>query len=74
MLVEHNFEGRRPSLQQIKAAISKARAQGADYIVLRWGENQITVEKFAPARSGWIGHGWIGRNGGQDIANTMTGD
>lgn len=71
MIVEHEFDGRKPSLPQISAAIRKARAQGATYIVLRWGENQINLEKSPHTRSGWTGHGWIGRNGGQDIANSL---
>lgn len=71
MMIELEFDGRKPSLSQINAAISKARTQGATYIVLRWGENQINLEKSPYTRSGWTGHGWIGRNGGQDIADSL---
>jgi hypothetical protein len=71
MIIEHIFDGRRPSLPQLHAAIRKARAQGATYIVLRWGENQINLEASPYTRSGWTGHGWIGRNGGQDISHSM---
>lgn len=71
MLIEHEFTNNRPSLPQLKAAIRKALAKGADYIVLRWGENQINLERTQYTRSGWTGHGWIGKNGGDDIARTM---
>lgn len=71
MTIDHEFEGRRPSLQQLHAAIRKARAQGADYIVLRWGENQINLEATRHTQSGWWGHGWIGKHGGGDIARTL---
>ena len=69
--IHHEFTGRRPSLSQINAAVRKALAQQADYIVLRWGENQINLEKTPYTRSGWAGYGWIGRNGGDDIASNM---
>ena len=71
MMQEIEFTNTRPSLPQLNAAIRKARAKGATYIVLRWGENQINLETSMYTRSGWTGHGWIGRNGGDDIAQTM---
>ena len=71
MIVEEAFNNRRPSLPQLKAAIRKAVARGATYIVLRWGENQINLERTQYTRSGWSGRGWIGRNGGDDIAQAM---
>lgn len=71
MLIEEEFNNRRPSLPQLNAAIKKAVARGATHIVLRWGENQINLEQTPYTRSGWSGHGWIGRNGGDDIAQTM---
>lgn len=71
MMSEHEFTNKRPSLLQLKAAIRKAVERGATYIVLRWGENQINLEKSSYTRSGWTGHGWIGRNGGDDIAKNM---
>lgn len=71
MIVEEEFTNKRPSLPQLNAAIRKAVARGATYIVLRWGENQINLEKCQHTRSGWTGHGWIGRNGGDDIARAL---
>ena len=64
----------KPSITTLKAAIKKAAAAGHDFIVLSWGENQITIEQVQYAggyRPQWVGRGWIGRNGGQDIANAL---
>lgn len=59
---------KKPSIVTIQAAIKKAIAAGNDWIQLSWGENQITIER---AYGQWVGHGWIGRNGGQDIADKL---
>jgi hypothetical protein len=58
----------KPSITTLKAAIKKAAAAGKTWIQLTWGENQITIERGA---WGWSGGGWIGRNGGQDLANEL---
>jgi len=58
----------KPSITTLRAAIRKAVAAQKDFIVLRWGENQIILNKTA---HGWTGWGWIGRNGGQDIAHEL---
>ena len=58
----------KPSAPTLRAAIRKAVAAGKTWIQLTWGENQITIERGA---WGWSGHGWIARNGGQDIANEL---
>jgi hypothetical protein len=58
----------KPSITTLKAAIKKAIATGETWIQLTWGENQITIERTP---YGWTGHGWIGRNGGQDLANEI---
>jgi len=58
----------KPSITTLKAAIKKAVAAGKTWIQLTWGENQITIERGA---WGWSGHGWIGRNSGQDLANEL---
>ena len=58
----------KPSITTLKAAIKKAIATGETWIQLTWGENQITIEK---TQWGWTGNGWIGRNGGQDLANEI---
>lgn len=67
MIIELNFTTK-PSIVTIKSNIRKAVAQGGTFIIIRYGENQINIEQ---SQWGWIGRGWIGRNGGQDIANEM---
>jgi hypothetical protein len=59
----------KPSKPTLMAAIRKALNNKATVIQLTWGENQITIE-----RSSWglDGHGWIGKNGGQDLAQAIT--
>ena len=39
-----------------------------DSVQLTWGENEITVER---TQYGWIGYGWIGRSGGDDLARSL---
>ena len=58
----------KPSKPTLLAAIRKALNTGETFIQLTWGENQITVEK---GQWGLDGHGWIGKNGGQDLANAF---
>lgn len=67
MIIERNFTNK-PSIVTIKSNIRKAVAQGGTFIIIRWGENQINIEQ---SQWGWIGHGWIGRNGGHDLAYEM---
>ncbi len=64
MTTQHEYTSK-PSITTLRAAIRRAADRGSDFIQLTWGENQITVERSA---YGWTGHGWIGRNGGQDLA------
>ena len=63
-MFQHEYT-RKPSFVQINCAIRDARAKGATFIQLIWGENQLTIERGA---YGWTGRGWIGKTGGQDIA------
>lgn len=74
-MYEHEFTGRCPSVAQIKAHVKKAVAAGHDWIQLSWGENQITLEKnpYPYNHMGtWLGHGWIRRVGGDDIARGLS--
>ena len=58
----------KPSITTLRAAIKKAAQAGENVIELTWGENQITIEQTP---YGWTGYGWIGRNGGQDLAHEL---
>ncbi len=64
MIVEHEYRNK-PSITTVRAALRKAATQGATFVQLTWGENQITVEHTP---YGWTGRGWIGRSSGQDLA------
>ena len=55
----------KPSKPTLLAAIRKALAAGHDSIELVWGENVITIDR---GPLGLDGSGWIGKNGGQDLA------
>jgi hypothetical protein len=57
---------KKPSGPTLRAALRKALNDGETWVQLVWGENQITVER---GPWGLNGHGWIGRHGGQDLAN-----
>jgi hypothetical protein len=56
---------KKPSFVQLNCAVRDALKQGATWIQLTWGENQLTLQRDA---YGWDGHGWIGKTGGADIA------
>ena len=55
----------KPSKPTIIARVRKALNNKNDFIIISWGENQITIEKNI---YGLIGRGWIGKNSGHDIA------
>jgi hypothetical protein len=61
---------KKPSVTTLRAAIRKAVQAGNTFIQLTWGENQITIERMG-AHGKWFGSGWIGRNGGSDLANEL---
>jgi hypothetical protein len=61
---------KKPSGPTLRAAIRKALAAGETWLQLTWGENQITLERMG-AHGPWTGSGWIGRHGGQDLANEL---
>jgi hypothetical protein len=56
---------KKPSKPTLVAATRKALNAGHDFVQLTWGENQITIQKTP---YGLTGHGWIGKNGGYDLA------
>ena len=61
---------KKPSVTTLRAAIRKAVQAGNTFIQLTWGENQITIE-WNGSNTKWRGQGWIGRNGGFDLANEL---
>ena len=67
MIVEREFN-RKPSFVSVNCTVRDFVAEGATFIILRCGENQIIVERTA---YGWCGRGWIGKSCGQDIANKL---
>ena len=56
---------KKPSKPMLVAATRKALNAGHDFVQLIWGENQIIIEKTP---YGLMGLGWIGKNGGHDLA------
>jgi hypothetical protein len=67
MITKHEYT-RKPSMATLRAALRRAMDQGSDSVQLTWGENEITVER---TQYGWIGYGWIGRSGGDDLARSL---
>jgi len=61
---------KKPSIVTLSAAIKKAVKAGSDFIQIRWGENQITLEKMP--HGGWLGTGWLGKHSGSDLASKLT--
>jgi hypothetical protein len=67
--MEFNYT-KKPSITVLRAAIKQAAKLGETNISLIWGENVIDIEYHAN-RDKWSGNGWIGRNGGFDLANEL---
>jgi len=67
--MEFNYT-KKPSITVLRAAIKQAAKIGETQITLIWGENVIDIEYHAN-RDKWSGNGWIGRNGGFDLANEL---
>lgn len=67
--MEFNYT-KKPSITVLRAAIKQAAKLGETNISLIWGENVIAIEYYAN-RDKWSGNGWIGRNGGFDLANEL---
>ena len=67
MITQHEYT-HKPSTATLRAALRRAVDQGSDSVQLTWGENEITVER---TQYGWIGYGWIGRSGGDDLARSL---
>jgi hypothetical protein len=58
----------KPSKPTLVAAIRKFLATGDTRATFQWGENEIEMVK---GQWGLCGRGWIGKNGGQDLANAF---
>lgn len=73
-MIEHEFTGRCPSKASIMKVARQALATDT-FVVIRWGENQINIEKkFTPHYIGkpyYWGYGWIRRVGGDDLAKEL---
>ena len=68
MLYEYYFEGRKPSLSQVKKVINEGLNKGYSMLELSWGENLLSIEKEGIDFYGW---GWIKNISGGDLANEL---
>jgi len=59
---------RKPSRPQIMALVKRALSTSSVSLTITWGENELSI-KFSAY--GWTGEGWIGKIGGQDIADQI---
>jgi hypothetical protein len=66
---EYYFDGRKPSLAQVKTLVIKALKQGYGRIEIAWGENMLEIERHTNGQL--YGHGWIKGIGGQDMADEL---
>lgn len=60
----------KPSIRTLRADIKKAVDSGNTDIELIWGENWIEIN-WRGSNQKWSGSGWIGKNGGFDLANEL---
>jgi hypothetical protein len=68
--MEFIFEGRAPSVTQIRARVRAAVAMGHDTVTIEWGENCIELE-FSEYLDAWTGRGWIRKISGDDLAGEL---
>lgn len=66
---EYYFDGRKPSLAQVKTLVIKALKQGYRRVEIAWGENMLEIERHTNGQL--YGHGWIKGIGGQDMADEL---
>ena len=66
----YQFHNRKPSKTQINACIKNAIKDNSKTIGIEWGENAIDLQYFEESKQ-WGGRGWIGKIGGQDIAESL---
>ena len=66
---EYYFDGRKPSVAQVRALVIKALKQGYGRIEIAWGENMLEIERHGNGQL--YGHGWIKGIGGQDMADEL---
>lgn len=69
MLYDYNFEGRKPSKNQVIKQINEGIKQNADTIQISWGENRIDIFNVYP--NILYGSGWIKGISGHDIAEEL---
>ena len=72
-MAKYEWTSKKPSVVMLRKSIKEGIREGADFIQLTWGENQITIEKLSDSTwSGpWVGQGWIGKHGGSDLADAI---
>lgn len=74
-MYRHEFTGRKPSKASVLKAVNRAIKDKHNFIEIVWGENRIILEKdaypYERPFSKWMGHGWIGRIGGDDLAQEL---
>lgn len=66
---DYYFEGRKPSLSQVKALAIKALKQGYGKVQIAWGENMLEIERYSNGQL--YGYGWIKGISGQDMADEL---
>jgi hypothetical protein len=72
-IYEIDFQGRKPSKNQVMAKIKAAIQSGAAAISINWGENRIDLDYSFNARA-WNGCGWIREISGWDIAEKLNNE
>lgn len=70
--VEVDFDGRKPSKDQVRKAVLAEFNAGYHTVDLTWGENWISIEKWTDwelKTHYFQGHGWIKDISGSDLAD-----
>ena len=70
MMYEYYFEGRRPSIKQVKNQVAEGLRQNCRVIEVSWGENMVMLQRIGYNQH-WHGSGWIKGISGYDIAEEL---
>lgn len=70
MLYDYYFEGRKPSIKQVKTQVAEGMRQNCRTIEISWGENMVTLQRIGYNQH-WHGSGWIKGISGYDIAEEL---
>lgn len=69
-VIEIEYKNRKPSKAVIMRTLAEYLKQGGKCFSITWGENSLDLT-WHNNNNRWYGSGWIGKIGGDDLANEL---